>query len=128
MSRNLDYLDGKPLESENVADKYMRVRHEDFSMEPFKVAEKIYKFIGIEMTEDVKTWLEKNTASGINSQGLSAQSTKRDSKTVASAWRNKLKFEHNEIIQDRCDDVLQKLQYRSFPSELDMKNLNISSF
>ena len=106
----------------------MIVRHEDFSMEPLKIADEIYRFIGIKMTTEVKTWLEKNTASGINSVGASAQSTKRDSRAVALAWRSKLTFEHNKLIQDYCKDVLRSLNYRTFPSELEMSNLNISSF
>ena len=101
------------------------IRHEDFSMAPLEVAADIYKFIGVEMTPEVRAWLEKNTAGGT---GASAQSTKRDSKTVASAWRTKLKFEHNELVQTRCDSVLRRLDYQSFFSDAAMKNLNVSSF
>ena len=103
------------MEWENLADKYMRVRHEDFSMEPFKVAEDIYRFIGIKMTTGIKSWLGKNTDSNT-------------ARIVTSTWRNKLDFEHNKIIQSYCGDVLQKLNYRSFASEQDMHNFNISSF
>lgn len=128
MAANLDFLATNELESRRIDDKYMRIRHEDFSMAPQQVAAEIYKFIGTEMTSEVENWLTKNTASGIASEKLSAQSTMRDSKAVASAWRKKLSFDHNKLIQDYCGNVLERLNYSRFESLQELRNMNTSSF
>ena len=53
MAANLDFLATRALETRDLDGKYMRVRHEDFSMAPQEVATEIYNFIGVKMTPEV---------------------------------------------------------------------------
>ena len=53
MASNLDFLATHALEAKHLDGKYMRVRHEDFSVAPLEVASEIYNFIGMKMTSEV---------------------------------------------------------------------------
>uniref|UniRef100_H2YAG4 Sulfotransferase n=2 Tax=Ciona savignyi TaxID=51511 RepID=H2YAG4_CIOSA len=106
-------------------DKYMRIRHEDFSMDPIKTAEKIYEFVSIPFDVDIKRWLVEATSfdKSLNLK-VGDQGTKRNSRDIVSAWRMKLTFEEVVVIQDICKDALTMLGYEVYNTNEDMLDLN----
>ena len=104
----------------------MRIRYEDFVSSPLEKTQKIYDFVGINMTMEVKEWLDEAT-SVTNDDNLSVESPqgiKRNAKTVLNSWRNDLSFEAVNLIQNKCDNAMNLLGYRRFNSKEDLKDLS----
>ena len=104
----------------------MRIRYEDFVLNPVGKTLKIYDFIGINMTMEVKEWLDEAT-SVTNKDNLavaSPQGMRRNVKTVLNSWRKDLSFEAVNLIQNKCDNVLNVLGYRRFNNEEDLQDLS----
>ena len=114
------------MKSSSLRKKYLRIRFEDFVVNPIRVTEEIYKFVGLSMTNQVKEWLSK-AISEKNPKGLSRSqrfSITRNSKDVLVAWRKELSFEKTLLIQEICYDVLTKLNYKIYDNKDDYNNTN----
>ena len=122
---NLNFIENV-LKNSNALHKYMRIRYEDFVSSPLEKTQKIYDFVGINMTMEVKEWLDEAT-SVANDDNLSVESPqgiKRNAKTVLNSWRNDLSFEAVNLIQNKCDNAMNLLGYRRFNSKEDLKDLS----
>ena len=108
----------------------MRIRYEDFALNPIGNTLKMYDFIGINMTMEVKEWLDKATSIA-NKNDLSVaspQGLRRNVKTVLNSWRKELPFTAVQIIQNKCKSILDILNYKKFDSNEEMKKLSVSYF
>ncbi|XP_078482830.1 carbohydrate sulfotransferase 1-like [Ciona intestinalis] len=124
LSSNVDYAD-MAVGSLVPRESYLRIRHEDFALEPIQVSEKIYKFLSLPFREDMRKWVLDATTSNTQASELKTgdQGTKRNSKEIVSAWREKLSFEEVVVIQEICKDSLNKLGYRVFNTEKELQNV-----
>uniref|UniRef100_F6ZR39 Sulfotransferase n=2 Tax=Ciona intestinalis TaxID=7719 RepID=F6ZR39_CIOIN len=104
---------------------YLRIRHEDFALEPIQVSENIYKFLSLPFREGMRRWVLDATTSNTQTSELKTgdQGTKRNSKEIVSAWRGKLSFEEVDVIQEICKDSLNKLGYKIFNTEKELQNV-----
>jgi len=108
----------------------MRIRYEDFVLNPVGNTVKIYDFIGIGMMMNVKEWLDE-AMSVTNKKELSItspQSMKRNVKTVLNSWRKDLSFETVKMIQNKCKGILEALDYKIFDKNEDVKNFSLPYF
>ena len=111
--------------------RVMRVRHEDFSMNPVETVKAIYKFIGKPATQKLLRWVEAATVgktTAASGGGSSLYSTKRNAKDVITAWRSWYGYDELKIVQEVCGQVLNLLNYTTFTSQLEMNDLNATSF
>ncbi|XP_014249010.1 carbohydrate sulfotransferase 4-like [Cimex lectularius] len=78
------------------------LRYEDFSINPYKGTEQLFKFFGLEFTHHVKKYLDTHTK--INAGGVS--STYRNSSYAPFHWRTDL--DHKEVlkIQKSCKTAM----------------------
>jgi len=104
----------------------MQIRYEDFVLNPLGKTVKIYDFIGIEMTVNIKEWL--NTAmSATNKEDLSKtfpMGLKRNVMTVLNTWRTELTFDDVIKMQTHCNWVLRTLGYRIYHSEAELRYIS----
>ena len=110
--------------------KYMRVRYEDFILNPIGFTLKIYEFIGLNMTLEIKDWLD-TAFSVTNKDELAKKSTqglRRNVKSVMNNWRNDLSFEAVQEIQSKCGRILKILDYKIFRNNQDFKDLSTLYF
>ena len=112
MARNLDYRDSPP---EWLKGKYMLVRFEDVAENPIEVTRRIYQNLGLEYTEDVTRWIDKNThGTDQTKKGkVSAFSRTRDTKKVLNAWRATISKSLMHEIESKCKDVMKRLSYET---------------
>ena len=112
-----------------VSTNIMRVRHEDFAMEPIRTTRDIYDFIGKPPTPELLDWVETAT-NGVKvaASQISPYSTERDAKEVLTAWRTWYTFEEVSVIQEVCKESLALLGYSKFTSEAQLANLTLPSF
>jgi len=103
----------------------MQIRYEDFVFNPVEKASKIYEFIGIEMTLNIKQWLE-TAMSSTNNANLSKTSPmglKRNVMSVLNTWRKDFLFEDFIKMQTHCQWVLDKLGYTTYNSDKELRDL-----
>ncbi|XP_041482335.1 carbohydrate sulfotransferase 3-like [Lytechinus variegatus] len=89
--------------------RYLLIKYEDFAESPLTETQRIYDFIGMPLTRDLKRFVNETTHpkfSDTNTFG-----TSKNSKNTAKQWMNDLTvLEERQILQE-CLDVLQLLGY-----------------
>ncbi|XP_034542022.1 carbohydrate sulfotransferase 1 [Notolabrus celidotus] len=109
--------------------RYMPVRYEDLAFHPKEKAAEIYRFVGVEMEDRVRLWVEKNTNSNMTSPSSEwnyRYSTTRDSRATAESWRLRLSFDIVRTVQNLCNDTLALLGYKQVQSAAELRNLSHS--
>lgn len=102
--------------------RYKLVRYEDAAENPLRIAEEIYKFVGVDLPPSVAVWLNKNTK---HDEG-DRYSRTRNSKAAASAWRTQLDYRNVLEIQQKCANSMAKLGYKSLRSYFDLRNVKVN--
>ncbi|XP_066561829.1 carbohydrate sulfotransferase 1 [Amia ocellicauda] len=106
--------------------KYLLVRYEDLARNPEDKAKDIYKFIGLEMDEKVRTWIIHNTNRSAAQEGNYKFSTTRNSKATAESWRLNLAFDIVQTVQSLCNNTLSLLGYKIVNSVTELRNMSNS--
>lgn len=108
--------------------RYMPVRYEDLAFNPKEKAAEIYRFVGLEMEDRVRFWVEKNTNSSTTSpsEWNYRYSTSRDSRATAESWRLRLSFDVVRTVQSLCNNTLALLGYKQVQSAAQLRNLSHS--
>ncbi|XP_070538283.1 carbohydrate sulfotransferase 1-like [Ptychodera flava] len=110
-------------------ENYMAVRYEDVSEEPIGMAQKIYSFLGMELNQNVKRWLNENTQQDADgNHAYYAWQTKRNSRETAQFWRKKMSFGLVKKIESDpdCSYLLDTMGYRKAESAEQLLNSSVS--
>ncbi|XP_046596048.1 carbohydrate sulfotransferase 5-like isoform X2 [Neodiprion lecontei] len=86
--------------------RFMVIRYEELSLDPYKQAEELYKFYGLFFHPETKKFLDTHTKTN-----KEVWSTFRDSKTAPFHWRTELTFEEVEEIQESCTTAMKYWGY-----------------
>uniref|UniRef100_A0A3Q0RY40 Sulfotransferase n=1 Tax=Amphilophus citrinellus TaxID=61819 RepID=A0A3Q0RY40_AMPCI len=106
--------------------RYKMVRYEDMARDPLGEINAMYKFVGLEMTEELEEWIYRVThGKGKGSIKEAFKITSRNAADVSQAWRTALP--HNKVrrIQEVCKGAMSLLGYRTVNSEKEQKRLDI---
>ncbi|KAL7637835.1 UNVERIFIED_CONTAM: hypothetical protein RMT77_011447 [Armadillidium vulgare] len=103
--------------------RYYRVRYEDLALNPIEETKKLYKFVGLKYT--IFTELLIRSTSFDDSLTSDPFALRRRSSSRAFRWRNVMSFDQVQRIQEHCQDVLEKLNYRIFNTIEEYKNSSI---
>ncbi|KPP78530.1 carbohydrate sulfotransferase 1-like [Scleropages formosus] len=107
--------------------KYLLVRYEDLAYSPEEKAKEIYRFVGLEMDEKVRSWISRNTNHNASPAERNYKfSTTRDSRTTAESWRLHLAFDIVGAVQRLCNNTLSLLGYKLVHSVTDLRNMSYS--
>ncbi|XP_056138552.1 carbohydrate sulfotransferase 1-like [Lampris incognitus] len=108
--------------------RYLLVRYEDLAFNPMEKATEIYRFVGLEMGDRVRSWIAHNTNSNGSppSEWNYRYSTTRDSRVTAETWRLRLGFDIVRTLQDLCNDTLTLLGYKQVHSLAELRNISLS--
>lgn len=104
--------------------RYLLLRYEDVLLKPEEMTAEIYRFLGLEMDDQVRTWIAKNTRT--SKDGGNPYLTTRDSKAAATSWRLRLRFDIAKTLQDLCNDTMPLLGYKRVHSAAELRNLSYS--
>ncbi|XP_066290383.1 carbohydrate sulfotransferase 1-like isoform X2 [Branchiostoma lanceolatum] len=118
MERNVQYRDHLPQKLEG---RYALVRYEDVAADPSTMAQKIYNFLGIPLSDEVTEWIDKNTKG--RHHIVSKYQTNRNSQATLDTWRHKLIFSSVSRIQNRCHNIMAKLGYRPVHNVGELTNM-----
>ena len=106
----------------NKEDNYLLLRYEDIAANPEKYAREIYDFVDLPIPHSVINWIKDSTKVGKSANVDKKQdpfSTKRNSRSVTSAWKKTLNWKYVELMQNDkdCAYVLQRMKYEIYPDE-----------
>lgn len=104
--------------------RYLLVRYEDVALMPEEMAAEIYRFLGLEIDDRVRTWIAKNTKTG--KANANPFLTTRDSKAAATSWRLRLRFDIAKTLQDLCNNTMALLGYKHVHSAAELRDLSYS--
>lgn len=106
--------------------RYMMVRYEDLVQDPLGKVQEMYKFVNLEMTEQVSEWISNVThGQGLPTRKEAFDITSRDALNVSQAWRTMLPFHNVLQIQDVCKDAMNAFQYQFMRSESQQRDLSL---
>ncbi|KAK2148415.1 hypothetical protein LSH36_499g02034 [Paralvinella palmiformis] len=93
---------------EKFPDRLTMLRYEDLALSPRQMAERLYRFVGLMIPEEILTWIRLNTAERRRGGPFA---TKRNSSEAAMSWRQNLDEREKDVISDKCKDVLNLYGY-----------------
>ncbi|XP_075690621.1 carbohydrate sulfotransferase 4-like [Rhinoderma darwinii] len=111
--------------SKNLKGKYMMIRYEDLANEPVTTVDKIYKFAGLSLNEDLQKWLYNITHKHKPEQ-TGFMNFAEDSMKIVHKWRKGLK--HNVVlqIQDACQKAMEVFGYSQVRTLKEQQDLTLS--
>lgn len=104
--------------------RYMLVRYEDVARFPMSKAVEMYRFIGIPLTQQVKSWILKNTQTSKEASGV--YSTQKNSSEQVEKWRFSLPFKIVQVVQRICGPTLKLFGYKFVSSEKMLTDKSVS--
>ncbi|XP_076119509.1 carbohydrate sulfotransferase 6 [Alosa pseudoharengus] len=106
--------------------RYKMVRYEDLARDTLAQVEAIYRFTGLEMTQQLKDWIFRIThGKGKGTTKESFQITSRNAEDVSRAWRTTVPYEKVRRIQEVCKGAMSLLGYRTVDSEKEQRQLDL---
>ncbi|TUK08642.1 Carbohydrate sulfotransferase 6 [Bagarius yarrelli] len=106
--------------------RYKLLRYEDVVRNPLAEIQRVYDFVGLEMTESLREWVYQITHG--KGQGTHAEAfkiTERNASEVSQAWRASLAFSKVQQVQEVCKSAMSLLGYRLVSSEDEQKQMDI---
>ena len=101
--------------SENV----FQFRYEDYAADQMKIASQVYSFLGVEMHQSVRSWIESRLADKTDNNPYS---THRNSTNAATKWRNNIPFTDVTNIQLLCESAMRKAGYQFVSNEAELRD------
>ena len=96
--------------SKQHSNRILTVRYEDIVTLPKETVKSVYSFLGLELTDNIKQWLEHTMKAESDDKGLFG--TQRvNGNVTANSWRTQLKSQQIEWVSSRCKDVLNRFNY-----------------
>ena len=84
-----------------------------------KVASQVYSFLGVEMHQSVRSWIESRFA---DKPDNNPYSTHRNSTHAATKWRNDMLFSDVTSVQLMCEAAMGKAGYQFVSNESELRN------
>ncbi|XP_077981860.1 carbohydrate sulfotransferase 3-like [Glandiceps talaboti] len=118
-----NYVIGRSLTD---TDFYSLVRYEDMAEHPQPTAERLYRYIGLELPTGVRKWLDENTRQQKGRKD--PYGTSRNSKEQAQGWRGTLTFEAARLVESLkpCKQLMNAFGYKSAVNEVSYSDRNHS--
>ncbi|CAH2314620.1 carbohydrate sulfotransferase 6-like [Pelobates cultripes] len=105
--------------------RYMLVRLEDLACDPLSKVNKVFSFVGLSMTPEIRHWVHNITHHEIASEPGGFMSYSKEAKNVTENWRKRLDFSIVKKIQSVCQEAMDMFGYLPLESEADLKDLDI---
>ena len=95
-------------------------RYEDLVMDPFNQANYLLSKINLPMPVNLVQWYNLNM--GFKSSSGSYGTSRSDPVQTAFKWTSSMNFEHVEMIQNNCREVMQAFGYKLFDNRTSFEN------
>ncbi|XP_063051165.1 carbohydrate sulfotransferase 5-like [Engraulis encrasicolus] len=102
--------------------RYKMVRYEDVANDPLGQVEDIYRFVGLNMTQELQSWIHLST-SRKSAKTDPFKTMSRNAKDVSLAWRTSLPYDQVKRVQAVCKYAMYLYGYRTVDSNQDQRDL-----
>jgi len=92
-------------------DRYYLLKYEDLSLNLEVETEKLFNFLGLEVSPSVRIFLETHTKKNIGADD--PHSIFRNPNMTVFGWQSQLNFGNVSMIENTCSSVMKKLNYKS---------------
>ena len=117
LSENLEYLKSHTLDGDfKWKDNVVVLRYEDFAYNPMQMTQRLYNFLGIDLSPSVAAFIERSTHVDRKGGG-SPYGVRRDSAKTAENWRTYLSFSYVDKVQSVCRRTLEDFGYANVTSD-----------
>ncbi|KAK6180895.1 hypothetical protein SNE40_008861 [Patella caerulea] len=106
-------------------DRIKIIRYEDLCDNPFLLSKKLYDFIGMEFTSEIKKYIHSVTSAG-NEVNCPLCTSRADSKMASKRWRQQITIKDALTIDNVCSNVFHIMGYKPVNSLDELRNLNVS--
>ena len=105
--KNRDF--GSESDEKHWNNEVLAVRYEDLAAEPYKMADKVYKFLGMSFPDVVHDWIRLHT---------------KNSTTTALKWKvdmeNKGRWDVIEAVQNHCPKTFEYFGYKKIKNKMEI--------
>ncbi|XP_050407523.2 carbohydrate sulfotransferase 1 [Patella vulgata] len=111
--------------AQTYPDRVKIIRYEDLCDNPFLLSKKLYDYIGMEFTSEIKEYIHSITSAG-KEVNCPLCTSRADSKMASKKWRKQITIKDALTIDNVCSNVFDKLGYKPVNSLNELRNLNVS--
>ena len=104
-----------------LRDRYIMVKYEDLISYPLRTVNKLYNFLGISMSNRIRSWLTEALRDGFTwpavpkaDRTFSAHTTTKNLTRSLSDWQNGLTDFQIRLVERECSEVMYLLNYKIF--------------
>ncbi|XP_046345891.2 carbohydrate sulfotransferase 3-like isoform X1 [Haliotis rufescens] len=98
------------------------IRYEDLADKPMLIAEQMYSFIGLDLTDEIRHYIHRITN---GSSDCGSYCTQRNSKDAISRWRQGLTYTQVSLIDKICQPLYRVMGYLPAQNEDHLHNLSV---
>ena len=129
-SKNIEFIRSVPTNPELAKlfkENFVIQRHEDFVKNSSEMASRLYRFLKLEMPEQVKTFAESNViVRSWHEPNMTEKSPAPSKGQQLSGWQVNLPFEKVLQIQNICQKPMKTFGYGVIHNKADVDDVNIA--
>ena len=91
---------------------FLQLKYEDLATQPAKTSQKLFDFLGIPFSDEMKSWVNGATHASVDTKGIMGIN-RRDSSQTALKWQSTLTEQQKVTISNNrpCQELLHYLKY-----------------
>ena len=127
MLRNIKYAVSAPVW---LHGRYTLIRYEDLATNPHQIAEQLYRYLGVTIAPQVRSWIDRTLRDGFKSNSLLdsiyrqfSYSTQNLTDSVQK-WRGQIPYSIVRLIETECYEVMNLVGYKIVEDEDELRTVS----
>ena len=127
MLRNIKYAVSAPAW---LHGRYTLIRYEDLATNPHQIAEQLYRYLGVTIAPQVRSWIDRTLRDGFKSNSLLdsiyrqfSYSTQNLTDSVQK-WRTQIPYSIVRLIETECYEVMNLVGYKIVEDEDELRTVS----
>ncbi|XP_068682983.1 carbohydrate sulfotransferase 6-like [Montipora capricornis] len=127
MLRNVKYAVSAPSW---LHGRYTLLRYEDLAMNPHQIAEQLYRFVGVGLAPQVRSWIDRTLREGFSANSLLDSVYRQFSYSAQNLtesvqkWRSQIPYSVARLIEMECYEVMNLLGYKFVEDEDELRTVS----
>ena len=108
--------------SRQFPSRLLALRYEDGALDPLAYARRIYRFIGLDLTEDIENYVSFLTSTAPADGNTDFSIFRKNPLEASQKWRHSASFEGVSVVDSFCGDLYQEVGYQQMMTEEELKS------
>ncbi|XP_076801523.1 carbohydrate sulfotransferase 3-like [Clavelina lepadiformis] len=118
LDTNVQYANDALSNNHWLQGRYLRVKMEEFHLDPVGMTQQIYDFIEINMNPQIQRWLFNNIPTATSDKGPTSETLHLKNNDWMPAWKEKFSGKKLFQVETICKDAVHRLGYKMFAKNL----------